>query len=771
MKEFVLDFPADKNELKTNKLLLDGLNPSQQEAAKTLHGPLMIIAGAGSGKTRTLTYRVANLLATKTCQAYQILSLTFTNKAAREMQNRIIELVGEDAARGIWMGTFHSVFARLLRIEAEAIGYTKNYTIYDSDDSERVVKSLMAQYGIGDSQVKPRAIKNAISKAKNNLLSPSQFENSSSSLQEIQAAKIYRPYENSLKRSNAMDFDDLLIKPIQLLEQNPEILAKYQRRWRFIHIDEYQDTNKAQYKLANMLAAKEKNLCVVGDDAQSIYAFRGADIRNILDFKKDYPAVKTVRLEQNYRSTKNILQLADSVIKVNQGQIKKKLWTDNEEGEKVVVLEARSERDEGMKIERYVRDLNVRQGIPYGEFSILYRTNAQSRALEDSLRRASIPYVIIGGVNFYQRKEIKDALAYLKVLVNPADEQSLNRIINYPVRGIGNKTIQRIREYSSRKDQSMWQSVLDLESVQLDGRATKAVFAFRQLILQFGEKVYSLPADELAREVVRESGILKLLRQENTIESLNRWENVQELISGIAEYSSQNPEATLADFLQEVSLLTDQDKKSNNRDRVSLMTLHASKGLEFDVVFLCGLEDGLFPLASVTKTQSELEEERRLLYVGITRARKQLFLSYALSRFRYGEYVESEVSQFMDDMDPKVMISEIGRPYEKGYSSANSGRITGGSSTGRKTGLKQKTNYNRSFTGSTGGKINTGGNREPGSSMSEIVAGVRVKHHLFGQGKVLSVEPDGDKTRAVVFFKGVGQKKLVLKYARLKKID
>ena len=476
MRQFVLT--DDKNHLVDRaETVLDGLNPPQRAAAESVDGPVMIVAGAGSGKTRTLTYRIAYLLASGRARPDQILALTFTNRAAREMVHRIRSLVGDELARGLWMGTFHSIFSRILRREGKHIGFTSDYSIYDTEDTERVVKLLMRHYNIDERQFTPRAVRSRISKAKNDLVYPDAFARTASGLFEEKVATVYRPYQDELRRSNAMDFDDLLLNPIRLFDEHPDILEKYQTRWQYIHIDEYQDTNRAQYVVTRQLAAAHGNLCVVGDDAQSIYAFRGADIRNILNFEKDQENVQTVRLEQNYRSTKRILQLADSVIKHNHGQIEKTLWTDNPEGDHIVVIEALSEKDEAQKLQQTIRDLHLRSSFSYGDFAILYRTNAQSRSLEDALRRASIPYEIIGGVNFYQRREIKDALAYLRLVVNPKDNESLRRIINYPARGIGDKTLQAVIDFAAANGISLWEAVVRTDEIDLPSRARSTITA------------------------------------------------------------------------------------------------------------------------------------------------------------------------------------------------------------------------------------------------------------------------------------------------------
>ncbi len=754
--------------------VLAGLNPVQQEAASTVEGPVLLIAGPGSGKTRTLTHRVAYLLAKGAARPYQVLALTFTNKAAREMRERITRLVGEEAARQLWMGTFHSIFARILRREAEHIGYTRDFSIYDSDDSERIVRDVMGSLGIDTKKVNPRAIRHRISGAKNKLMTPAEYIRVANEYFEEIAARIYGQYEAALKRANALDFDDLLVRPIELFTSQPDVLAGYQERWRYVHIDEYQDTNHAQYQIARMLAGKHENICVVGDDAQSIYAFRGADIENILSFQRDYPDAAVIRLEQNYRSTQRILDLADSIIGKNSRQLEKKLWTDNPPGEPVVLMEGLSERDEAQKVERRIRDLAVRHGVSLRDVAVLYRTNAQSRSIEDALRRGSIPYRVVGSVSFYGRKEIKDALAYLRLLVNPSSEADLRRVINYPTRGIGAKTLERITTFAARNGLSLWQALERVAEIGVGSRAENAINQFTFLISRYASKADSMLAGELARELISESGLLSQLREENTIESLQRWENVQELISAIAEFAESAPEGadTLSEFLQQVTLVTDADTDEGDPNRVTLMTLHASKGLEYRVVFVTGLEEGLFPLAAAAQDPAELEEERRLLYVGATRAKELLFLSFARSRYRYGEQQAAVRSRFLDEIDaPGVVITEAGKPFV-----GKQDRFSLSAGPARR--VDDPHYYRKSLRPEAKKSAPT---RTAGAQTShrvvydegevQIVPGVRVLHGSFGEGKVLAVEGQGDRAAATVFFPDVGQKKLRLRFARLQVVE
>ena len=766
--------------------ILGGLNPEQQAAVRATDGPVMIIAGPGSGKTRTLTHRIAYLLATGRARPWQILALTFTNKAAREMKTRVERLVGDDA-KGMWIGTFHATFARLLRREAGKIGFTRDFSIYDTDDAERIVRAQMNRLSLDTQQIRPRSVYRLLSGAKNQMIAPADYARLARGPQQDAAAEVFPGYQKALRRANAMDFDDLLLKPIELFQQHPDVLKKYQGKWRYLHIDEYQDTNHAQYTLAKMLAAAHTNLCVVGDDAQSIYAFRGADITNILSFERDYPDATTVRLEQNYRSTQKILRLADSIIDRNEDQLDKSLWTENPEGEHVALVEALSEKDEGQKIERAIRDLHLREGVPYEDFAILYRTNAQSRSIEEALRKENVPYRIIGGTSFYQRKEIKDVMAYLRLLVNPDDAASLRRVINYPTRGIGDVTQGRLVRYAQAEGISLWQAVEDVRRIDtLSARAQNAVTRFHDLIAAHRAQMDDAPADDLARDLVKAAGLLSELRKEHTRENLVRWENVQELISAIAEYAASSEDADLSTFLQEVSLLTDADNEYEDANRVTLMTLHASKGLEYPVVFIAGMEEGLFPLAKAAQEKAELEEERRLFYVGATRAEQRLYLTHARSRYRYGERQSATRSRFLDEVDPDVVRTEAGGELRQ-----SKGRFTAGggptrsydgvdphyyretlSGTGRSKGKKRTTrrtvkSTTRAGSGGSGGRRVVYDEGEGGG----IVPGARVEHSHFGEGKVISLDGEGPKATAVVYFGSeVGQKKLKLKFARLRRI-
>ncbi len=759
-------------------VILAGLNPVQQTAVTATDGPVLIIAGPGSGKTRTVAHRIAYLLAVGKAAPWQILALTFTNKASREMRERIQKLVGETAAKGMWMGTFHSVFSRVLRREAGHIGYSSDFSIYDTDDSERILRELMNRFNVDPKQFTVRSMQSCISSAKNSLVPPAQYAKLAASPPQEKAALLYGPYQEALRKSNAMDFDDLLIKPIELFDRHPEVLAAYQERWRYLHIDEYQDTNHAQYMLARQLSGRHQNLCVVGDDAQSIYAFRGADIGNILSFQRDFPNATVVRLEQNYRSTGHILRMADSIIRHNQDQLEKTLWTDNREGDPILLMEALSEKDEAQKIERAIRDLQVRLGHPYRDFAVLYRTNAQSRSLEEAFRRAGVPYKVVGGVSFYQRREIKDVLAYLRLVVNPHDTASLRRVINYPTRGIGDKTLEDLTAFAVREGLTLWQALETVETLGLPPRAAASIIRFRTMIERYAALAASgtASADAVARDLIEETGVMKGFREENTQESLMRWENVQELISAIAEYAQAAAEATLSTFLQEVSLLTDADNETADDNKVTLMTLHASKGLEFPVVFVTGLEEGLFPLSNASQDRKDLEEERRLLYVGVTRAQDRVYISYARSRFRYGEQQPCVRSRFLDEVDPSLLRTEAGQSFE---ARPDRFQMSGGPAFSY-----EKTDpyyYRKNLRGEAAApaKGKPAAPRAPGRSPAptrqvvydegeaSVRTGARVMHPHFGEGKVIAVEGAGDMAKATVFFPTAGQKKLVLKFARL----
>ncbi len=741
---------------------LNDLNPVQREAVEAVNGPVMIIAGAGSGKTRVLTYRVAHLIALGV-RPEAILALTFTNKAANEMKERITSLVGEDA-RHVWMGTFHSLFARVLRMEAPALGYQRNFTIYDTDDSLSQVKAAMNALGIPQQQFNPQAIRSRISMAKNQMVTPKAYRESGHDPMTEKTALVFEAYEKSLRRSNAMDFDDLLLKPLELFLQHPDVLQRYQQRFAYLLVDEYQDTNRVQYRLLQELARAHRNICVVGDDAQSIYAFRGADIRNILDFEKDYPDCRIFRLEQNYRSTKTILGLADSLIRQNRDQIAKKLWTSNNAGESVTVNVCEDDRDEGRRIVSRIEDESARRKLDLKDFAILYRTNAQSRSIEDALRRSGIPYTIVGGVAFYKRKEIKDVLAYLRLVANPRDSESLLRIINVPSRSIGETTVGKLQSFAAKHNLSLLDALAspELENI-FSGRTLRSLKQFHALIQKYIALKPQMSVSELARALVDDIGILVILKEENTAESLARRENVQELVSALTEFNDQHPGAGLEDFLEEVSLVSDVDTADFGRNAVTLMTLHAAKGLEFPVVFITGLEEGLFPLAGALEDRRELEEERRLMYVGITRAKVKLYLSYALVRYRFGEMTYSMRSRFLDEADESLLRFEGAahqpRAYRRGDSSTGAAELT------VVPGARPAA---RTFNEHASDPMPDYENESQEQFQPRV--GTRVMHETFGRGRIVALDGRGENARAVVDFESVGRKHLMLKFARLKTV-
>ena len=736
---------------------LNDLNPVQQDAVKATNGPVMIIAGAGSGKTRVLTYRIAHLIACGV-SPHEILALTFTNKAANEMKQRIIRLVGEKATQ-LWMGTFHSMFARVLRRECEVLGYTPSFTIYDSDDSLGVIRESMAQLGISAQQIHPNLLRNLVSRAKNELLTPKGMEERARDFTEEKAAQVFRLYERRLERSNAMDFDDLLIKPITLFTRYPAVLERYQHRFKFVMVDEFQDTNRAQYQVTKLLSAKYRNISVVGDDAQSIYSFRGADIRNILDFSRDYSDCQTFRLEQNYRSTKSILSAADRLIKNNLDQFKKQLWTDNAQGDPITHIECVDDRDEGKHIVQIVQQESARQKFDLKDFAVLYRTNAQSRSIEDELRRSGIPYVIVGGIRFYERKEIKDVLAYLRLLVNPRDNESFSRVVNYPPRGIGATTLDRLKEFADKRDLSLFAALADVSSMEsLSDRAKKSLQQFHSFLQKYADLRPQMSFSELSRSMVDELGILRGFKEEATAEAMNRWENVQELLSAISEFHDTRPDAGLEQFLEEVSLVSDIDNWEGTQNAVTLMTLHSSKGLEFPVVIVAGLEEGLLPFYSNSIDRSDLEEERRLFYVGLTRAEKKLYLTRTRMRYRFGEPSYPSSSRFLSEIGTDNIEFVESKGNRRSYEPSN------GDSFDQRPRRKETegTSAHELF------EDPLPDYESESQVVLEVKSGTMVIHETFGRGRVIEVKGSGDGKKAVVQFDDYGVKNLILKFARLK---
>lgn len=730
--------------------LVNELNDEQRRAVEQIEGPCMIVAGAGSGKTRVLTYKIAFLIESG-INPYEMLALTFTNKAANEMKQRIRKLAGANA-ENLWMGTFHSVFAKILRIEAQHIGFDRNFTIYDDDDSEKLVEGIMKDLGFSTDNPKPRTVNSYIKGLKNKLILPEDFVTVSNPFEKI-VAPVYREYQQRLMRNNAMDFDDLLINPILLFRVNPDVLQKYQNRFKFILVDEYQDTNRAQYEIVKMLASGHGNISVVGDDAQSIYRWRGAEIENILKFESDFNDTKVFKLEQNYRSTKSILSLADEVIKNNKRQIKKTLFTDNEEGEQVTLTEVLSDRDEGAMIVKWILSEIQNRKLNFKDFVILYRTNAQSRVIEDALRTNSIPYIIVGGVKFYQRKEIKDVLAYLKVLVNPKDDEAMTRILKLR-EGIGDQTVEKIKKMAKEIAKSIAELLLamleDSEgSTKKQTKIEAELMRVAGILKKYNEVKEGFSPSELARSVVDEIGILRELRNEGTDESMDRMYNVQELLSGISEYTDNTEGATLEGFLQEVSLVTDIDKYDENKNAVTLMTTHSSKGLEYPVVFITGLEDGIFPLSSSMLEQEEMEEERRLFYVAITRAMQKLYMTYALQRYRFGSVSYQMKSRFINEIDTSKL------KYVK-----STAMTRHRSRSVQEEGSSIKYEYYKDA-----GKddvLNEIFREDVGVKKGSVVF-----HNNFGRGKVIDVSGRGDAKKAQIHFEKVGVKNIILKYANL----
>lgn len=754
--------------------LLFQLNEAQREAVKKTEGPVMIIAGAGSGKTRALTFRLAYLLQLGS-DPFTILALTFTNKAAKEMKERVMQLIGDKQGRNVWMGTFHSVFAKILRIEGHHLGYPQNFTIYDTDDVKRLLKNIVGELNLDPKVYSTSYLIYRISNAKSNLFSPLDYI-SNPEIQTADAAagkpltgEIFRTYNARLKRADAMDFDDLLYNTNLLFRDFPDVLYKYQHRFKYVLVDEYQDTNHAQYLIIKRLVAVHENLTVVGDDAQSIYAFRGANIQNILNFKKDYPDYKLFRLEQNYRSTKTIVDAANAVIKNNKDQIKKVVWTENENGDLISILRGTTDGEEGTLVANAIFGHKMSKQLPNNSFAILYRTNAQSRYIEEALRRQAIPYKIFGGLSFYSRKEVKDLLAYFRLVVNHNDEEALLRIINYPARGIGKATVEKLQVLSNDHQKSIWELIsgkVDLQEAFNRG-TTQKLYEFATMIRSFAVQLEKTNAFEIAQHITNTSGIIKALKEEDSIEAVNRIENIEELLNAIMEFAEREPEAgelgdegipqrSLVHFMQEVALLTDSDKKDDkDGDYVSLMTIHAAKGLEFPYVFIVGMEENLFPSIQSLSTRAELEEERRLFYVALTRAQQKVTLSYAESRYRWGNLTLAEPSRFLEEIDPAYI--EIAKRGNK-------------ASTKHPIHHSSETNFN------TKPNKLVSINKHPEASFEASEAdnlqnGMKVEHQKFGHGKIIQLEGSGANRKATVFFNGIGNKQLLLKFAKLRIVN
>ena len=765
---------------------LKELNEAQQQPVLHKDGPLMVIAGAGSGKTRVLTYRIAYLMQ-QGVDAFSILALTFTNKAAREMKTRIADLVGASEAKNLWMGTFHSVFARLLRAEADKLGFPNNFTIYDTQDADRLIASIVKEMGLDKDVYKYKQLRNRISAFKNSLITVNAYFKNPE-LQEADAmarrpktGDIYREYVERCFKAGAMDFDDLLLKTNELLNRFPDVLAKYQDRFRYIMVDEYQDTNHSQYLIVRTLSDKFQNICVVGDDAQSIYGFRGANINNILNFQKDYADVAVYRLEQNYRSTKTIVNAANTIIAHNKSKIDKTVWTSNGQGERILVKRLATDAEEGRWVASSIFELKMQEQQRNKDFVILYRTNAQSRAMEDALRKRDIPYRVFGGLSFYQRKEIKDILAYLRILVNPKDEESLKRIINFPGRGIGQTTIDKLIIGAKEHQKTLFEVIQACNSLPLGLNA-----GTQNKLQQFYTLIHSLQIEnenanafEIADKVIKRTGMINELKKDGTPEGVARIENIEELLNGIRDFTEGQLEiadatGNLTEFLEDVALATDFDNdKDEHADRVSLMTVHLAKGLEFTNVFIVGMEEDLFPSALSLNTRSELEEERRLFYVALTRAERRAFLSYALTRYRWGKLIDAEPSRFIDEVDENYLDKDIPKDdyVFKPFIDKNIFDSPPAKQTPVKSLPQEKVRLNTSPTPAQLGrlkKINSSQTNSPTADLIQLEPQMKVEHNRFGRGVVIVVDGKGNDKKATINFAGVGEKKLLLRFAKLK---
>ena len=744
------------------------LNESQKLPTIHKNGPVMVIAGAGSGKTRVLTYRIAYLIEMGV-DPFSILALTFTNKAAREMKSRISQIVGDSEAKSLWMGTFHSVFARILRSESEHLGYSSNFTIYDTQDSDRLIASIIKELKLDKDLYKFKSIRNRISSMKNSLVTVKAYLNNHELVEQDNESrrpmfgKVYQTYVNRCFKASAMDFDDLLLKTNELLNRFPQILSKYQERFKYIHVDEYQDTNHSQYLIVKALADKYENLCVVGDDAQSIYGFRGANIENILSFQKDYPNSAVYRLEQNYRSTKNIVNAANSVISKNINKLDKKVWTENKSGEKIQINQSITDSEEGRFVASNIFENKNNFQLENDSFAVLYRTNAQSRSIEDALRRKNILYQVYGGLSFYQRKEIKDILAYLRVIINPNDEESIKRIINFPTRGIGQTTVDKLLLYSNEKEISLYKTLENLNStdININSGTRNKLNEFLLLLKNFELLNEKLNALEIVEEILKRIGIINILKSEGTPESISRIENIEELINGVKDFIEGQEEVVgakrnLSEFLEDIALVSELDKDIvESEKRVSLMTIHLAKGLEFNHVYVVGLEEDLFPSALSSTTRSDLEEERRLFYVAITRAKRKLTISFAKTRYRWGKLNDCEPSRFINEIDQKYtnfIVSDFSTSFSSKKIKKDNFRF-------KKPKIKKrlkllgdnpKSNYNN-------------------LNFIDLEKGDVIIHNRFGRGNVISTEGSGPDKKAEVEFETSGNKKILLKFAKYEK--
>ncbi len=779
---------------------IEELNEGQRNAVLYNDGPSLVIAGAGSGKTRVLTYKIAYLLENG-YQPWNILALTFTNKAAREMKERIARQVGPERARHLWMGTFHSLFLRILHVEAGHIGFTSQFTIYDTADSKSLIRSIIKEMGLDEKVYKPGMVQARISNAKNHLVSPAGYANNKEAYEGDRAAKvpalrdIYQRYWERCRQADAMDFDDLLFYTFLLFRDHPEVLARYQDQFRYILVDEYQDTNFAQHSIVLQLAKNHQHVCVVGDDAQSIYSFRGADIDNILYFTKVYPDTKVFKLEQNYRSTQTIVRAANSLIEKNQWQIRKEVFSEKEKGEAIGVYQAYSDVEEGDIVVNKIAELRREKRYAYSDFAILYRTNAQSRIFEEAMRKRSMPYRIYGGLSFYQRKEIKDVIAYFRLIVNPNDEEAFKRIINYPARGIGDTTVGKIIAAATGHNVSLWTVLCEPLAYGLNfnkGTVGK-LQAFRELISAFITDAAEKNAYEIGADIIRQSGIINDVCQDNSPENLSRKENIEELVNGMSDFCAQrqeegNPNVLLGDFLSEVSLLTDQDSdKDGDDEKITLMTVHSAKGLEFKNVFVVGMEENLFPSGMVGDSPRALEEERRLFYVAITRAEEHCFLSYAKTRFRYGKMEFGSPSRFLKDIDIRFLrlpqdagmfrrVEEeavaFRRENARGFAPDKENAPYGGK---ERVSVRPKQQIIAPTVPRNLKRVAPSANTastspSAGASANRVQQGQLIEHERFGLGEVLKVEGEGDNAKATIRFKNAGDKQLLLRFARFKVI-
>ncbi|TKD65957.1 ATP-dependent helicase [Flavobacterium sp. ASW18X] len=770
---------------------IDELNDAQRGPVLQKEGPLMVIAGAGSGKTRVLTFRIAHLME-QGVDSFNILALTFTNKAAREMKHRIATIVGSAETKNLWMGTFHSVFAKLLRFDGDKLGYPSNFTIYDTQDSQRLIASIIKEMGLDKDIYKYKQVQNRISSFKNSLITVKAYFNNPELMEADAMAKrprlgeIYQNYVDRCFKAGAMDFDDLLLRTNELLNRFPEVLKKYQERFQYILVDEYQDTNHSQYLIVKALADRFQNICVVGDDAQSIYSFRGANISNILNFQRDYTDAKVYRLEQNYRSTGNIVKAANSVIEKNKNQLEKVVWTSNEDGNQIIVHRSPTDAEEGRYVAGSIFENKMQHQLPNGDFAVLYRTNSQSRAIEDALRKRDIPYRIYGGLSFYQRKEIKDVLGYLRLVINPADEEALKRVINFPARGIGQTTVDKLVVAANHYGRSIFEVMehLDRINLKINSGTKRKLSDFVTMIKSFQIMNEGADAFALAEHVAKKTGLLLEFKKDGTPEGIARMENIEELLNGIKDFVEGQKEVadatgSLTEFLEDVALATDMDKDTEDEDRVALMTIHLAKGLEFPYVYIVGMEEDLFPSAMSMNSRSELEEERRLFYVALTRAEKQAYLTYTQNRYRWGKLIDAEPSRFIEEIDEQFIESLV--PVNDGYryKSLINDNIWGEVDKSKLRQVKPVSGTPPKVQGPNANQLRKLRKLKPNLSESasstnsadpNLIEGAMVNHTRFGRGKVLNIEGVGNDKKAEIQFDSGNIKKLLLRFAKLEVI-